>query len=144
MVNPYAVNPAQRDQPAKPQVLLGQSTALKKFEKFQNKYNPNQSSVDRKKEKKKEKAKNRANKHILDTTDESDDDDDDDDEDSLFKSTNKFLKKKPAVVPESDQDNSDVTEDKSDIEISIQDQSRSSTPNRQRCVIVFFFTSNEI
>ena len=37
MVNPYAL----RDQrvAAKPQIQLGQSSALKKFEKFQNKYN---------------------------------------------------------------------------------------------------------
>ncbi len=120
MVNPYASNPGQRGQPAKPQVLLGTSNALKKFEKFQSKYNPNQTSIERKKEKK----KNKAVKHILDTTDEDDDSDDEDDS-LIVRNANKFMKKKaPEVEAKA------VTSDDSDIEISAIDGS--NTPKGKR------------
>lgn len=117
MVNPYAVNQAQRA-PVKTQVSLGSSNALKKFEKFQSKYNPNMTSIERKKEKK----KNKPAKGILDTTDEDDDSDDDDDS-MIIRNANKFMKKKAPEV-ESVPDSSDD----SDIEISAIDGS--STPNK--------------
>jgi len=44
MVNPYQNRAPSQGSVAKPQILLGQSNALKKFEKFQNKYDPNQTS----------------------------------------------------------------------------------------------------
>ena len=98
MVNPYSLNSNQRGLASKPQIQLGQSQALKKFEKFQNKYT---TSVER---------KNIIIKNtILDTFKDDDDDednqfvkkknfidddDDDDDDDSLFKSKKKFIKNK--------------------------------------------------
>lgn len=117
MVNPYAVNQAQRA-PAKTRVSLGSSNALKKFEKFQSKYNPNMTSIERKKEKK----KNKPAKGILDTTDEDDESDDDDDS-MIIRNANKFMKKK-APEAEAALDSSDD----SDIEISAMDGS--STPNK--------------
>ena len=116
MVNSYALN--SRQQQAKP-VLLGQSNALKKFEKFQNKYTPGMAGKTVKKSEKKPKKK----RHILDTTDE-DDDSEPDEEDSVFKNANRFMKKKPVEAEPSVKDDSDD----SDIELSIMD--RSSTPKR--------------
>lgn len=117
MVNSNALNSRQ---PAKPQVLLGQSNALKKFEKFQNKYTPGMAGKSVKKPEKKPKKK----RHILDTTDE-DDDSEPDEEDSVFKNMNRFIKKKPI---EAEPSVKDEESDDSDIELSIMD--RSSTPKR--------------
>ncbi len=82
MVNPYALNTRQ---PAKPQIQLGQSQALKKFEKFQAKYQASASGA------------SQSNK-FRKRNDDDDDDDDDEDDDSLFKNAkktaNKFMKKK--------------------------------------------------
>ncbi len=113
MVNPYQNRAPSQGSVAKPQILLGQSNALKKFEKFQNKYDPNQTSVERKNIKKKEVLEKKKTRHVLDTTDEEDKLDSDDEE-SFFKNANKFMKKKPAAAEASTD-----SEDKSDIEVSI-------------------------
>ena len=114
MVNPYAVNASR--QPQKPQIQLGQSQALKKFEKFQAKYTASASGTF--------KSKKKNNK--------SSEDDDDDDDDSLFKeakqTANKFMKKKPQTPEQEESDDSDqtLTESKqSELSIGID---RSSTP----------------
>ena len=104
MVNPYAVNASSfRPTPTK-QIVLGQSNALKRFEKIQAKHT---ASVERRSG---SPGKNRKNsKYSIDSFGIEDDDedksnvvddndDDDEDEDSLFikakKNANKFMKQK--------------------------------------------------
>ena len=120
MVNPYALNTRQ---PAKPQIQLGQSQALKKFEKFQAKYQASASGASPKK------------KYGKRDDDDDDDDDDDEDEDSLFKNAkktaNKFMKKKQPETQdhdtESDSDSDQTFTESKHSEMSI-GIDRSSTP----------------
>jgi len=120
MVNPYALNTRQ---PAKPQIQLGQSQALKKFEKFQAKYQASASGA------------SQSNK-FRKRNDDDDDDDDDEDDDSLFKNAkktaNKFMKKKQTEAiaqhgtdSESDSDQTFTESKHSEMSIGID---RSSTP----------------
>ncbi|CAF0742232.1 unnamed protein product [Brachionus calyciflorus] len=128
MVNPYALNARQTQK----KVTLGQSQALKKFEKIQAKHTG-------KIEKKTNKFK--KNVSINSSGDENsilndDDDDDQEDDDSVFKNlkNNKFVKNKLASKSEKkidkvDNDSEVSKTSDSDIEISVAD--RSSTPNRK-------------
>lgn len=119
MVNPYAVNSRQTN---KPKIQLGQSQAIKKFEKFQAKYSTTGTTSGSKKQFKKKK-----------NSDNDSDDDDDDDDDSLFKNAkqtaNKFMKKKQSATPidetETDSDQTFTESKQSDISVDID---RSSTP----------------
>jgi hypothetical protein len=121
MVNPYAVNSRQTN---KPQIQLGQSQAIKKFEKFQAKYSTTGTTSGSKKQFRKKKNSD---------NDSDDNDDDDDDDDSLFKNAkqtaNKFMKKKQSATPvdetETDSDQTFTESKQSDISVDID---RSSTP----------------
>ncbi len=137
MVNPYQNRAASHGTEIKSQILLGQSNALKKFEKFQNKYDPNQTSVERKNIKKKEILEKKKSRHVLDTTDEEDKIDTDDEE-SFFENNNKFMKKKLPTTEFSVKKELSDSDEKSDIEISIldqQQQKQAKIPFQQKPII---------
>ena len=130
MVNPYALG--SRNLAPKKQINLGQSSALKKFEKLQAKHTERQSGSF---------GKGRKSINSLNSSnDNNEDEEDDDDDDSVFKNAtknaNKFIKNKAKEQPVQakrfqkvydEEDENEVTESQpSELEISVVD--RSSTP----------------
>ena len=104
----FSLNSSLRG-PAKPQIQLGQSQALKKFEKFQAKFNSS-----------KEKKGKKGYKY---------DEDDDEDEDSFYKNMpkNKFVKQKEKE--KKSESEKTLESDDSDLEITL-DHSSTPIPSR--------------
>ena len=149
MVNPYALNASSYKPVPTKQIVLGQSNALKRFEKIQAKHTASAERRSGSPGKNRKNSRYSMDSYGIDDDDDDNeksraDDDDDEDEDSLFKNVrknaNKFMKQKPAETGKAAQQhkkankkyaeveyNEELTDSQqSDLEISVMD--RSSTP----------------